>query len=131
MPVVFADDAHVNDLIEAADAILAVNSGTGLLSMCWGKPVLLAGTAFYAHPGLNRQVRTVDDVEYNLRNLFSVEGQTRDRLIHHLISKVYSFGTFHTELVRQDDGAFRNVTRKIEFDTLRVPDCVKKKPCFM
>lgn len=126
----FADAAHINDLIDAADAVLLLNSGTGLLSLCWDKPVLIAGSAYYSHPLLNRQVQTADDVEYNLGRLPTVDAETRDRFIHYLISKVYSFGTFHTELVRQSDGAFRNITRHIEFDELRMPDCLKKKPCF-
>lgn len=128
LPVVFADTAHINDLIEAADAVLLLNSGTGLLSLCWEKPVLIVGTAYYSHPLLNRQVRTADDVEYSLERLPIVDTDIRDRLIHHLISKVYSFGTFQTELVRQDDGTFRNITRRIDFEKLRLPDCLKKKP---
>jgi glycosyltransferase involved in cell wall biosynthesis len=127
IPVVFADDAHVYDLIEASDAVLTVNSGTGLLSMCWEKPVLLAGTAFYADPRLNSQATSVDDVERSLRNPLEVDRTTRDRFIHNLLNRVYSFGKFETELVLQEDGAYRNITRRIDFEILRVPECLKRK----
>ncbi len=47
--------------------------------------------------------------------------ETRDRFIHHLVSSVYSFGTFHTERVKQADGAWRNITRRIDFESVRFP----------
>jgi hypothetical protein len=130
IPALYADTAHINDLIEASDAVLLLNSGAGLLSLCWDKPVLIAGTAYYAHPMLNRSVRTADDVEYSLSRLPSVDPEIRDRFFHHLTKKVYSFGSFHTELLRQSDGAFRNITRRIDFNELRMPESiVKKKVC--
>ena len=121
-PSLFANDnAHINDLIELADAVLVLNSGAGLLSLCWDKPVLIAGTAYYANERLNMQVRTVNDVCVALRQLQSVDAETRDRFFHHLIRSVYSFGNFHTELVRQTNGSWRNVTRRIDFDCIRMP----------
>lgn len=127
LPVVqAAADTHINDLIELADAVLLLNSGTGLLGLCWDKPVLIAGTAYYADPRLNRQVATVDDVEDALLRPRPVDQETRDRFIHHLISTVYSFGTFHTELVKEANGAWRNVTRRIDFETVRFPSIRKR-----
>ena len=120
--VTFADDdAHINDLIELADAVLVLNSGAGLLSLCWDKPVLIAGTAYYADQRLNMQVQSSADVSAALRQLQPVDAETRDRFLHHLISNVYSFGNFHTERVRQSDGSWRNVTRRIDFDVVRLP----------
>lgn len=130
IPAVYADTAHINDLIEASDAVLLLNSGTGLLSLCWDKPVLIAGSAYYSHHMLNRQVRTADDVEYSLGRLPVVDPEVRDRFFHYLTKKVYSFGTFHTEMVPQSDGAFRNITRRIEFNELRLPDGVLKKKVY-
>ena len=82
------DDTHINDLIEASDAVLLVNSGVGLLASLWDKPVLYAGSAYYGHEKLNRRVRTADDVERALGHLVPVEAETRDRLVHHLITSV-------------------------------------------
>lgn len=128
--VMFADDAHINDLIELADAVLVLNSGAGLLSLCWDKPVLIAGTAYYADRRLNTQVSNVADVSAALSRLQAVDLETRDRFVHHLISSVYSFGTFHTELVKQVDGAWRNVTRRIDFDVVRFP-ALRKQPALL
>ncbi len=127
IPVTFADTAHINDLIEMSDAVLLLNSGTGLLSLCWDKPVLIAGTAYYSHPALNQTVKSARDVLDALDCLPAVDSDTRDRFFYHLINRVYSFGKFQTELVRQADGAYRNVTRHIEFDQLRLPKIIRKK----
>lgn len=127
VPIIFADTAHINDLIEMSDAVLLLNSGTGLLSLCWDKPVLIAGTAYYSHPALNRTVKSASDVLDALECLPTVDSDIRDRFFYHLISRVYSFGTFQTELVRQADGAYRNITRHIEFDKLRLPEIIRKK----
>ena len=63
IPVTFApDDTHINDLIELADAVLVLYSGAELLSLCWGKPVLIAETAYYADPRLNCRVTSAEDV---------------------------------------------------------------------
>lgn len=126
--VIFADDdVHVNDLLELSDAVLLVNSGVGLLAALWEKPVLHAGQAFYSHVDLNRRVSTHDDVLYWLQRGFSVSVDARNRLLHHLVNNVYSFGNFETELVAQKDGSFRNITRKISFERVNNPLRVTKK----
>ena len=131
MAVTFApDETHINDLIELADAVLVLNSGTGLLSLCWNKPVLIAGTAYYADPRLNCRVKSAGDVVSALSALRTPDGETRARFIHHLISSVYSFGTFRTERVKQTDGAWRNITRHIDFDEVRFPP-VRKRPSIL
>ncbi|BCX67042.1 capsular polysaccharide export protein, LipB/KpsS family [Pseudomonas izuensis] len=122
-----ADDTHVHDLIEMSEAVLLVNSGVGVISSLFDKPVLHAGDAFYSHPGLNRQVKTPEDVVYWILNGFQVSKDIRNRFTHHLVNKVYSFGTFETELVLQKDGSYRNITRKINFDTVTIPEEIKKK----
>ena len=127
VPVTFANMAHINDLIEMSDAVLLLNSGTGLLSLCWEKPVLIAGTAYYSHPDLNQTVKSASCVLDALKCLPTVDADTRDRFFYHLIKRVYSFGKFQTELVQKADGSYRNITRYIEFDKLRLPEITKKK----
>lgn len=121
------NEENINGLIEIADAVLVINSGVGLLASLWNKPVLYAGSAFYAHPQLNRQVRSVEDIVYALKTFSSINEEARDRLIFHLKNKVYSFGKFDTEIVLQPDGSYRNITRKINFYEVRKPEFLKKK----
>src|SRR5690606_12271931 len=46
------------------------------------------------------------------------------------MSAVYSFGTFHTERIKQADGAWRNITRRIDFDSVRFP-AIRKRPSIL
>lgn len=124
-----ADDAHINSLLQVADAVLVINSGVGLLASLWNTPVMLTGQAFYSHPGLNRSVRGADEVIAHLQALPSPSVPTRDRLIYHLVHRVYSFGTFHTEVRAERSGALRNVTRHIAFERLRFPPIPQGERC--
>lgn len=121
------DETHINDLIDLADAVLVVNSGVGLLAQMWEKPVLIAGTAYYSHEKLNKFVSCSSDVIAALRDLPKVDRDTRNRLFHHLMENVYSFGKFETQRIKQSDGAYRNITRKISFDVVNTPKISEKK----
>ncbi|MFK9084288.1 hypothetical protein [Pseudomonas neuropathica] len=121
------DDTHIHDLIEMSEAVLLVNSGVGVISALFNKPVLHAGHAFYSHPNINHSVNTAEDIAYWLHSGFKPCENTRNRFIHHLVNNVYSFGKFETELVQQKDGSYRNITRKIHFDKVNVPQELKKK----
>lgn len=128
------DDVNIYDLIEAADLIVLINSGVGLLAQLWEKPVLYFGRVFYGHPKLNLPVRSYMDILYHMRALPRPDRETMLRLIAHLRDSVYSFARFETELVRQKDGAYRNVTRFIDFYHVQFPDVtqwMKKKILFI
>ena len=121
------DDCNVYDLIEASDAVLLINSGVGLLASIWEKPVFIAGTAYYEDKRLNKTIRKKEDVFNLIEKLPCVDKSTRDKLLHHLVTNVYSFGEFDTEKVMQKDGAYRNITRNIRFDKLTLPAFTKKE----
>ncbi len=114
------DTTHVHDLIEASDAVVCLNSGVGLLSLCFGKPTGCFGDSFYAHPGLASSLRSVDDAQRFLSERPAPDPSKVERFVHHLRSRVYSFGRFETELVREPDGSLQRVTRHIEFEELRI-----------
>lgn len=114
------NSAHVNDLIEMSDAILLVNSGVGLLSMAWKKPVYHFGNAFYSIDGVNKNVSSIEDAVASIKKGMDVDIEKVRRFYHHLINRVYSFATFETEKVKEKNGAYRNITRNINFRTLKV-----------
>lgn len=127
------DDTHIHDLLELASAVALVNSGTGLLATLFDKPVYHFGQTYYEHPRLNRSVQTADALVHALLHApVHFDPDVRDRLIFHLVNRVYSFGKFETELVEEKDGALRNITRHIDFTELRFPEDVfkKKNPAF-
>lgn len=120
--VIFADNAHVDDLIEACDALLLINSGVGLLGLLHQKLVLHAGQAFYGHPGLAHQVTTHEEVLDALRQV----RPDRDavlQFLHYLVFEFYSFARFKTRRVAWKDGALMTATTAIDYRVVRVPAC--------
>lgn len=110
------DDTHFKDLIEACDAVMLINSGVGLISMMYQKPVLHFGKAFYSHPLINKEVKTSFEVTEMLKEtIYTVDFKKVKRFISYLIEDFYSFGYFTTELITKDDGSKITATRKIDF----------------
>ncbi len=114
------DQTHVHDLLEASDAVLCLNSGVGLLSLCFGKPTGCFGDAFYAHRGLAVSLRSVEDARRFLHARPAPDSVKVERFVHHLRTRVYSFGRMHTELITGRRGAKQRITRHIEFQELRI-----------
>ncbi len=110
------DSTNFYDLIEMSDAVLLINSGVGLNALAFEKKVICVGQSFYAHSGLAIHAKNADEV---VRCLYSTDLNPDylkiSRFFYHLITNVYSFGEFITELVAQKDGAYRNETKKIRF----------------
>lgn len=115
-----AHAVHVHDLLALADAVLVLNSGVGLLSLCFGKPTLHVGDAFYGHPGLAVQARTAPEVIERLREGAAPSGEKVERFVHHLTQRVYSFGALETRLRRNRDGSTERITTHLELRSLRI-----------
>ena len=114
------DSAHVNDLIEMSDAVALINSGVGVLALAHMKPVLNMGAAFYSHHGLAKKIDSVDDIYSALSQLESPDEEKVYRFFHHLVERVYSFCDFDVERIKESDGSFRTITRKMRFSHLRI-----------
>lgn len=117
--VVFANEAHVKDLIEICDAMLLINSGVGCLGMIWGKPVYHAGDAFYSHPAINRQVTTAEQIVEGIQEGFKPDREKAYRFLSYLINDFYSFGTFTTREVKWEDNSRMTATTAIDFYQIR------------
>lgn len=127
--IVVDDKTHVHDLIEAANAVLLINSGVGLISLCFGKPVFCMGKSFYAADGLATKVSSEDNLlqlvlEYE--KYIPSEESVR-KFIHYLVTDFYSFAD--TEYVKVPDGeggAFRNMAVSLTFDSIRIKGFINK-----
>ncbi|WP_320034576.1 hypothetical protein [Halarcobacter sp.] len=110
------DDTHFKDLIELCDSIVLINSGVGLISMMYSKPVYHFGDAFYSHPSINKEVKTSNEVvDFLKNNHLKVDKQKVERFISYLIDEFYSFGKFFTEEITLEDNSKRTITTKINF----------------
>lgn len=117
--VTFApDDAHIHDLIELSDVVFLMNSGVGVISMAFEKPVIACGDTFYTHDGLavraNSPEHAVDLIRFP-----SINSDIVDRFLYHLIKNVYSFGeTVYSERTQSDGSTFTAATQ-IRFESIR------------
>ena len=114
------DDAHVHDLLEASDAVIVLNSGVGLLSLLFEKPTIHVGDAFYGKPGLAARAHDAAEAAVLVAGRPAPDRDKVLRFLHHLLARVYSFAAFHTQKVREADGAYRRVTRHMRFRELRI-----------
>lgn len=116
-----ADDRNTKDLLELADAMIAVNSGVGVLAMIFGVPVLYCGNAFYGTEGIARKVTDERAVNDALEN-FVPDREKTLRFINFLVNKFYSFGVFETRKVPWHDGSIMTATTDINYYILRLPN---------
>ena len=113
------DDTHFKDLIELSDAVMLINSGVGVISMMYQKPVFHFGKAFYSHPSINKEVKNSNEaIKYLRDNNFKVDFEKVKRFISYLIEDFYSFGEFVTEQRKEKDGTLRTITTKINFNKI-------------
>lgn len=120
-----AHDYNIKDLIDAADIVLLINSGVGLLSMLWSKPVLYTGVPYYADSRINRKVRNLQEIVSYLINPFLVDNETIYRFLSYLLHDFYSFGDFKTKLVDWSENTMMTITTAIDF--YRIPNLGKTK----
>ncbi|MDK3023791.1 glycosyltransferase [Cupriavidus taiwanensis] len=114
------DQYNTKDLLDLCDAMIAVNSGVGVLGLAFGKPVLHCGQAFYGAPDLSRQVLDEDDVVEALKS-FRPDFEKSLRFLSYLINDFYSFGKFKTRKVKWHDGSLMTATTAIDFYKIRFP----------
>lgn len=112
-------DANVKDLLEMCDVVLLINSGVGLLSMLWNKPVFYCGDVFYSDDRINRQVTKVDDILGLIAENFIPDYESVYRFMYFLLEKFYSFGDFSTRETVWEDGGRMTVTTAINFYQIR------------
>ncbi|EWY35736.1 hypothetical protein N825_36090 [Skermanella stibiiresistens SB22] len=116
---IFAHGHNIKDLLDMSDAVLTLNSGTGVLAMLWQKPVFYAGQAFYGHDGMNMQVRTADQLIEALEAGFKPDPEKILRFLSYLVHEFYSFGEFVTKPVKMPDGGNMTATTDIRFQVIR------------
>ncbi len=117
--VVFVpDDAHVHDMLDLCDSVLLLNSGVGLLSLAFGKPVVACGESFYAATGLAQRANSIDDAVTKIENP-SLDEEKVFRFLHYLLTSFYSFGK--TEYVEVDNGSSKFLAaREIRYSSIRL-----------
>jgi hypothetical protein len=108
-------NANIKDLIELSDAILLINSGVGVLSMLWNRPVYYCGEVFYADDRINRQISNVHELINNIESGFKPSKTIIYRFLYFLLNEFYSFGRFTTKEAPWSGGGRMTITTAIDF----------------
>lgn len=117
-----ANQFHINDLLEASDAVALFNSGTGLLAMAFNKPVFYYGKSFYAIDGVNYPFVDAASVVEMLENgAPPVDREKIRRFYSYLIEKFYSFAEYSAELAVGSATSMRSKLKSLHYRTLRIP----------
>lgn len=126
--VIYApQEAHINDLIELADKVLLMNSGVGVISLAFEKPVICTSNAFYCHDGLAHQASSPDEILSLINAEIAPNKQKVNSFLHHLVTEIYSFGKSIYKNVQAGDGSARRLVTEIQFDDLRLPLLTSQK----
>lgn len=114
------NDAHIHDMIDLADVVLLLNSGVGLLSLAFGRPVVSCGLSFYASEGLATRARSIDEAVERIMSVPKIDEEKVLRFIHYLTTKFYSFA--ETEYVerKNSDGSTFLAARLSRYSSIRM-----------
>lgn len=85
-----ADDFHFKDCINYSDLVITINSGIGLQSMIYEKPVLICGDAFYEFDDINIKTQNLNDLQSSLFTDLTPNRESIFRFLYWLNFKFYS-----------------------------------------
>lgn len=117
---IFANDSNVKDLIDLSNYVLLMNSGVGVLSTLWFKPVIYTAQCFYASEKLNRKAVSVKDVIDIIDSVFSPSKDDCIKFISYLINDFYSFGKMSVEEKSYTENANLTITKNIDYYSLNI-----------
>lgn len=110
---------HLYDLLDISNFLIVFNSGTGVQALMFDLPVITCGQAFYDSPELTVKAESYTHLREIINSEMKVNRAARERFIHYLIARYYSFGLLVTRQSRMENGARMTATTKIIYDQLR------------
>lgn len=125
------DDANIHDLIDLAEKVIVINSGTGLIAASLGKPVICCGQSFYQHDGFAYQASSAHELIKLAKSNLAVDEDTRLRFVHYLSRRFYSFGTSEYMTKTTDSGGTLRIVSRTLFSVIRglsEPEFVMQQP---
>jgi len=119
------DDYHINEIIEISDAVTLINSGVGLLSIIFSKPVYYFGSVFYGVRGLNKKVKDSSELAIELTKPFNFEDEIAKKFLYFLVFEFYSFAEWNHEIKPYTKDANLSISKNIRYTVVRVYDLKK------
>lgn len=120
------DNYHIGDILDACDSVTLINSGVGVLSVAYGKPVYCFGQAFYQYEPLSFNVGNANElVELLTSDSQPYNNELSLKFISFLINDFYSFANWEREERTYTKEAKLSISKNIKYTTLRVWDYQK------
>lgn len=119
--VIYAhSDTHIHDLIDMSDKVLLMNSGVGLISLAFKKPVICASEAFYCHNEIAFKAESPLQALNLINSDLKINFPKIKQFYWHLIQNIYSFGESKYKKVKAQDGSDRTLVQEIIFETINL-----------
>jgi len=81
---------HYKDCIDYSDIIITINSSIGLQSMFWKKPVIIVGSAYFQHEGLNCKANNKEEIIRLIKNPILPDYEKIQRFLYFLKYQFYT-----------------------------------------
>jgi len=122
-----ANNIHVHDLIEASSAVCLFNSGVGLESLAFYRPVFAYGRAFYRGDGLAERFESAISVRDRLIEGATISKSSVHRFFYYLTKSFYSFADWGGRLEKKSPTSKVFKLEYLHYETLRIPGYPTKK----
>jgi hypothetical protein len=95
-----------------------MNSGVGLISLAFMKPVICASERFYAHEGLAIPAFDAMHAQELINQDLLVDKRKVLQFYWHMLNRVYSFGQSNYKKTKASDGTERKIINEILFNKI-------------
>lgn len=117
--VIYIDDnTHIHDIIELSDKVCLMNSGVGLISLAFKKPVICCSDAFYSHDGMAITANSKEHLLELIQTELCVSEEKIIRFYFYLLKQVYSFGKTTYKKTMSSNGDNLNIATEIKFSNI-------------
>ncbi len=85
------DEFHIHDILDMTDHTVLINSGVGVLSLLFNKPVSYFGQAFYKVPGSSSEFSNSSELVKQVHSSENYNKKESLKFLYFLIKKYYLF----------------------------------------
>lgn len=119
------DNCLIYDLFDVCDVALTLNSGAGLLALGSGKPVINAGTSYYAKDGLAENRSTLGSILEFINDDKKPDVEAVNRFFGFLINDFYSFASWDYDSRDAGDKTRLSLMKNINFQKIKIGELSK------
>ena len=95
------DEVNANSLVQSADCIISINSGSGTEALVFYKPLISLGKSFYSNKGIQWEAGSQDELHSLLKRIPELQPCTKriDRFLYELIfNRIYDLTDTHDRI---------------------------------